>query len=151
MSATIAKKQTKRTGGKPAAVFATQAAAVAAAGEINNFSAKTVSKAAPRRTVPKNSAFEAIHSAAAGLHKVGVIDQVTMRNFEAACITQPVIEAGDIKRIRTENKLSQPVFAAYLGTSASTIKQWETGVKHPSGMARTLLNVIKKHGIDFLT
>ncbi len=99
---------------------------------------------------PKSAAFDAIHSAAAGLFKVGAISRVTMRNFDKACLSTFAIDAEDIKKIREKNKLSQPVFARYLGTSESTVKQWETGAKHPSGMARTLLNAVKKHGIAVL-
>jgi putative transcriptional regulator len=143
-------KKLPKSGGSMVSAHATDVAAVAAAAIASISDAKVRAHVA-RKPTPKSSAFEAIHSAAAGLHKVGAIDQVTMRHFNAACLTQPEIEAKDIKQIRSKNKLSQSVFAAYLGTSASTVKQWETGVKHPSGMARTLLNAIKKHGIGFLT
>ena len=37
----------------------------------------------------KSEAFEAIHSSAAALHKVGAIDKTTMKGFDEACLTMP--------------------------------------------------------------
>jgi hypothetical protein len=38
----------------------------------------------------------------------------------------------------------------FLNTSESTIEKWETGAKHPSGMALKLLAVVEKHGLEAL-
>lgn len=98
----------------------------------------------------KTDAFEAIHSAASGLHKVGAIDKATMRSFDASCLLPENFEPRQIKKLREANKVSQPVFARYLNTSESTIEKWETGAKKPSGMALKLLSVVHKHGIQIL-
>ena len=37
----------------------------------------------------KSDAFEAIHSAAKGLHRAGTIDKATMREFDESCLTAP--------------------------------------------------------------
>lgn len=42
------------------------------------------------------------------------------------------------------------MFARYLNTSASRVKKWETGEKHPNGMALKLLSIVQKHGIEML-
>ena len=47
-------------------------------------------------------------------------------------------------------QVSQPVFARYLNTSESTVEKWETGAKRPSGMARKLLAIVQKHGLQVL-
>lgn len=95
---------------------------------------------------------EAIHASAAMLHKVGVLDKATMRDFDARHLAVPdVIEPAQIKQIREANNVSQPVFARYLNTSESTVEKWETGAKRPSGMALKLLSVVRKHGLDVLT
>ena len=40
----------------------------------------------------KSDAFEAIHSAALGLHRAGTIDRATMRGFDESCVAAlPVI------------------------------------------------------------
>jgi putative transcriptional regulator len=99
----------------------------------------------------KSDAFEAIHSAVAGMHRAGTIDKTTMKDFEAACVASPpLIEPSQIKRLREKNHVSQPVFARYLNTSESTVEKWETGAKKPSGMALKLLAVVAKHGLQVL-
>ena len=99
----------------------------------------------------KSDAFEAIHSAAGGLHRVGAIDKATMREFDESCLAvPPEISAADIKRIREQAHVSQPVFARYLNTSESTVQKWEAGTKRPSGMALKLLAVVEKYGLKVL-
>lgn len=99
----------------------------------------------------KSPALEAVHSAARDLHGAGVLDVLTMRHFDRMCLSEVMLSAEDVRAIRNQNRLSQTVFARYLGTSESTVKQWESGAKQPSGMARTLLNAVRKHGIDVLS
>ena len=99
----------------------------------------------------KSDAFEAIHTSASALHKIGAIDKTTMRSFDTSCLVVPVeIEPEQIKHIRELNHVSQPIFARYLNTSESTVQKWETGAKRPSGMALKLLSVIQKHGLTVL-
>lgn len=99
----------------------------------------------------KSDAFEAIHASAAALQKVGAISPVTMRKFDASCLTTPAaLEPAQIKSIRERAHVSQPVFARYLNTSESTVQKWESGSKQPSGMALKLLAVVQKHGLEVL-
>ena len=99
----------------------------------------------------KSDAFEAIHTSASALHKIGAIDKTTMRSFDTSCLAVPVeIKPEQIKHIRELNHVSQPIFARYLNTSESTVQKWETGAKRPSGMALKLLTVIQKHGLTVL-
>lgn len=100
---------------------------------------------------PKNDAFAAIHSAAKSLHSAGAINKTTMREYDGLCLDSvPEFNARDIKRIREQAHVSQPVFARYLNTSESTVQKWETGQKRPSGMALRLLHVVEKHGLKVL-
>jgi putative transcriptional regulator len=99
----------------------------------------------------KTDAFEAIHSSASALLKVGAIDKATMRHFDDSCLAVlPEIEPAQIKQLRERNHVSQPVFARYLNTSESTVEKWETGAKRPSGMALKLLAIVDKHGLQVL-
>ena len=99
----------------------------------------------------KSDAFAAVHSAAQGLHRAGTIDKATMRGFDETCLAAPpVIAPLQIKRIREQAHVSQPVFARYLNTSESTVQKWEAGTKRPSGMALKLLAVVEKHGLKVL-
>jgi putative transcriptional regulator len=50
-----------------------------------------------------------------------------------------------VKRIRGNLKLSQPVFAQLLNVSPETIKAWEQGKRVPDGAALRLLEVAEDH------
>ena len=99
----------------------------------------------------KSDAFEAIHTSASALLKIGAISKTTMRGFDESCLVQPAeIKPQQIKKLRETHHVSQPVFASYLNTSPSTVQKWETGAKRPSGMALKLLAVVQKHGLQVL-
>jgi putative transcriptional regulator len=99
----------------------------------------------------KSDAFQAIHSSATALYKVGAIDKTTMKGFDESCLTAPpALKPEQIRKLRLRLRVSQPVFARYLNTSESTIEKWETGAKQPSGMALKLLSVVEKHGLAAL-
>jgi putative transcriptional regulator len=99
----------------------------------------------------KSDAFAAIHASAAALQKVGAIDQTTMRQFDETCLAElATLAPTQIKNIREQAHVSQPVFARYLNTSESTVQKWESGRKQPSGMALKLLAIVQKHGLSVL-
>ena len=103
------------------------------------------------KTKFKSPAFEAIHSAAAGLYSVDAIAQETMRSFDETCISRVSdFQPGEIKALRDQLNVSQPVFARYLNTSVSTVQKWESGAKRPGGLALKLLNIVQKHGLEVL-
>ncbi|WP_433737461.1 helix-turn-helix domain-containing protein [Pseudomonas putida] len=100
----------------------------------------------------KSEIAESIHESASALYAIGAISKATMREFDESCLaTVPDdISPEQIKALRERNNVSQPVFARYLNTSPSTVKQWEAGDKHPSGMALKLLSIVQKHGLEIL-
>ena len=55
------------------------------------------------------------------------------------------ITAPNIKRIRAGYKLSQQEFAALLGISVATLRNWEQGRRMPEGPARVLLQVAARY------
>ena len=97
------------------------------------------------------SILEAVHSSAKDLQEAGVMDEVTMREFDALCLP-PVKELSpaQIKRIRQKTKASQSVFALYLNTSPSTVQKWEQGQKKPRGTSLKLLNLVAEKGLEVL-
>ena len=86
---------------------------------------------------------------ATGLHKAGVMDQVTLREFDRLCLP-PVepLQPMQIKQIREASRVSQAVFAALLNTSLSTVQKWEIGQKRPTGTALKLLHLVQKRGLE---
>ena len=97
------------------------------------------------------SILDTIHETADGLHKTGVMDTTTMREFDALCLP-PVKEytAAQIKQIRLYNKASQAVFAVHLNISLSTIQKWERGQKKPNGASLKLLDLVDRKGLKFM-
>ncbi len=97
----------------------------------------------------KSAILEAVHETAKGLHSAGVMDQVTMREFDRLCLP-PIepLEPAQIKQIRESSKVSQAVFARLLNTSLSTVQKWEIGQKKPTGTALKLLHLVQKRGLE---
>lgn len=97
----------------------------------------------------KSAILEAVHETAQGLFKAGVMDRLTLREFDRLCL--PPIEPlapEKIKQIRETSNVSQAVFAAVLNTSLSTVQKWEIGQKRPTGTALKLLHLVQEHGLD---
>jgi putative transcriptional regulator len=99
----------------------------------------------------KSAILEAVHETAKGLHSAGVMDQVTLREFDRLCLP-PVerLQPEEIKKIRETAHVSQAVFAALLNTSVSTVQKWEIGKKRPTGTALKLLHLVQKKGLDIV-
>jgi putative transcriptional regulator len=92
---------------------------------------------------------DAVHETAQDLHDAGLLDEVTMREFDAQCLPPvPDYSAEDIRTIRERNRVSQSVFAAYLNVGKTTVSQWEQGQKHPRGTSLKLLSLIDRKGLE---
>lgn len=97
------------------------------------------------------SILEAIHEGAKDLHEAGVMNDVTLREFDALCLPSvKTYTPEQIKSIRQKTRASQTVFAAYLNTSPSTVQKWEVGGKKPNGPSLKLLNLVDKKGLEAL-
>ncbi len=64
---------------------------------------------------------------------------------EVAPARKFIMAGPDVKRIRANYKLSQSEFAALIGISVATLRNWEQGRRTPEGPARILLQVAAKH------
>lgn len=89
-----------------------------------------------------------VHNTVAGLHKAGLIDKATMREFDAMCLT-PVepLSPDEIRALREREQVSQPVFAHYLNVRKDAVSKWERGEKRPDGPSLKLLNLVKVKGL----
>ena len=93
----------------------------------------------------------AIHETAAGLHRIGLLDKATMREFDASCLTTVgPLSAKQIVAIRKRAGVSQGVFAHYLNVRPKLVSEWERGEKKPSGPSLKLLNLLDRKGLEAL-
>lgn len=97
----------------------------------------------------KSSILGSVHETAAGLHKAGVMDKATMREFDALCLPEvPLMSPAEIKALRQREKVSQPVFAHYLNVRKDAVSRWERGEKKPDGPSLKLLSIVKAKGLE---
>jgi len=99
----------------------------------------------------KSEALAAVHEGMADLHKIGMLDSKTMREFDRACLT-PVLKLSPaaICRIRAKAAVSQAVFAAHLNVTTGVVSKWERGEKQPRGPAAKLLTLAARHGLGVI-
>ncbi len=91
----------------------------------------------------------ALHETVEGLHRIGLVDKTTMREFDERCLTvAEKLTARQIVTLRERDGVSQKVFAHYLNVPVTLISQWERGERKPSGAAIKLLSLVKHKGLD---
>jgi putative transcriptional regulator len=99
---------------------------------------------------------EALLETAEGMHRIGVMDdatyhKITIRHLgqKPLTVAEP-ISGEEIRTLRERANLSQAVFARYLNLTVGYVSQLERGVKQPKGPALTLLNVIRRKGLEVI-
>ncbi len=97
----------------------------------------------------ENGILATVHKTAGGLHRAGLVDKATMREFDALCLS-PVepLTAEEIRALREREQVSQPVFAHYLNVRKDAVSKWERGEKRPDGPSLKLLNLVKAKGLQ---
>ena len=99
----------------------------------------------------RSNAMAAIHETASDLYAVGGMDRMIMRKFDALCLTKIAeMTPKKIRSLRTREKASQAVFAAYLNVTPSLVSKWERGEKHPQGPSLKLLSLVEKKGLEII-
>jgi|SRR5579872_3196513 len=89
-----------------------------------------------------------VHKTATGLHKAGLVDKATMREFDALYLTKvEPLTPQEIRALREREEVSQTVFAHYLNVRKDAISKWERGEKRPDGPSLKLLNLVKSKGL----
>lgn len=103
------------------------------------------------KTNAKSRILEAVHETATDLHRLGLMDARKMRRYDALCLSPvPSYDSEKIRSLRERYQLSQTTLALLLNTSASAVRQWELGDKHPSGPSKKLLYLLDNKGLDAL-
>ena len=96
-----------------------------------------------------DSILSVVHETAKDLHNAGIMDEVTMREFDALCLPRmKAYQPQEIKQLRLRYRVSQAVFAAYLNVSKTSVASWESGGKKPGPTAVKLLNLVDRKGIQ---
>ena len=70
------------------------------------------------------------------VHEGGAILRGDLEPARAMRIDEP-----DVRKLRETFGLTQPKFAALMGISVATLRNWEQGRTYPEGAARVLLKV----------
>ncbi len=91
---------------------------------------------------------EAVHEGVRGLHRLGLVDKKTMREFDVRCLTAVEELSGrDIVALREREGVSQAVLARALNVTTNYVSQMERGAKRPRGSTLKLLSLIKSKGL----
>lgn len=103
---------------------------------------------ATMRPKTESAILATVHKTAAGLHKAGLVDKATLREFDALCLT-PVepLAPDEIRALREREQVWQPVFAHYLNVRKDAVSKWERGEKRPDGPSLKLLNLVTTKGL----
>jgi putative transcriptional regulator len=97
---------------------------------------------------PESDILAAVHESVSGLHKAGLVDQATMRGFDALCLTAVEdLSPTQIRALREREQVSQAVFSRYLNVNKDAVSRWERGDKRPDGPSLKLLNLVKAKGL----
>lgn len=84
---------------------------------------------------------EAFESIEAGLKDALAYARGSRKGSRTQVVEVPAV---DVAAARRKLGLSQDKFAAIFRISASTLRKWEQGSRHPAGPALVLLNVIDR-------
>jgi putative transcriptional regulator len=99
---------------------------------------------------------EAILEMAEDQHRIGVMDDASCRKITVrrlgpqALATSKPISGEEIRALREQAHLSQAAFARYLNLTVGYVSQLERGVKQPKGPALTLLNIMRRKGVEVI-
>ena len=97
----------------------------------------------------RSEALGALHEAMTDLHRTGLLDAKTMREFDASCLTKvEKLSPRQIAALRKRTGVSQAVFASYLNVTAGLVSKWERGEKQPQGPSLKLLALVQKKGLE---
>lgn len=92
---------------------------------------------------------EAVHGGVRGMHRLGLVDKTTMREFDLRCLTAvDDMSAREVQALRQREGVSQAVFARCLNVTTNYVSQIERGAKRPSGATLKLLSLVRAKGLE---
>ena len=69
----------------------------------------------------------------------------TLRSTKVEAKTPSTITPEEVRSIREQLNMSQPVFARYLRTNYKTLQNWEQGRAKPNAQASLLIRMVKRY------
>jgi putative transcriptional regulator len=101
-----------------------------------------------KRTKYRVDIAKAVHEGMRAMHRLGLADERTMREFDVRCLTSVENLSGrDVQRLRKREGISQAVLACCLNVTANYVSQIERGTKRPRGATLKLLTLIRQKGL----
>lgn len=92
---------------------------------------------------------QTVHEGVRGMHRLGLVDKRTMRDFDLRCLTTiEDMAPQDIHALRQREGVNQAVFARCLNLTTNYVSQLERGTKRPRGATLKLLSLIRAKGLD---
>ena len=81
-----------------------------------------------------------------GLKEAIEYEKGTLKARSTKISIEPLVNfnKAEIKAIRNNAKMTQVVFAKFLGVSPKTVEAWEAGRNMPDGPARRILSMLKQ-------
>ena len=91
----------------------------------------------------------AMHETVSDMHRLGLVDKKTMREFDVRCLTQTEgLTAKEIVAMREDAGVSQAVFARALNVTTDYVSKIERGAKRPTGSTLKLLALVRRKGFE---
>ena len=102
-----------------------------------------------KKTKYRSEVAAAVHEGVRGMHRLGLVDKKTMREFDVRCLTAiQDLSAKDIQALRNKREgVSQSILARCLNVTTNYISQVERGTEGPRGATLKLLWLIRNKGL----
>jgi len=92
---------------------------------------------------------KAVHEGVHGMHRLGLVDKKTLREFDVRCFTAvDPLSAEEIQALREREGISQSILARCLNVTTNYVSQLERGAKRPRGATLKLLWLIRNKGLE---
>jgi putative transcriptional regulator len=102
-----------------------------------------------KKTKYRSDIAKTVHEGMRGLHRLGLADKKTMREFDVRCLTAiDQLTPNDIQKLRKREGISQAVLALCLNVTTNYVSQIERGAKRPRGATLKLLSLIRQKGLE---
>jgi len=102
-----------------------------------------------KKTKHRSAIAGAVHEGVRSMHRLGLVDKKTMREFDVRCLTAvDELTPKEIQKLRKREGISQAILALCLNVTTNYVSQIERGTKRPRGSTLKLLSLIRQKGLE---